>query len=1019
MFQDQLSKAVIDFSDSFIKRVLGNCDSQRLVTDSLPSDKFNTGMLFPASESDSNRRNFEYKSKVAPSSCKVQFRVQGELKDISITPSFTLYFRAKAPLKGKVLQDLRGLADEIKEDEIWKDWRERLSQSPVNGTHSSQSAPAPEKGEAQSQTVFIRKRYAKTFRLSLENNFVELDLADFRESYKSLGDSPNWQGSIAVNSEIREDGASLVSIILANTYSGKSRAAGESNWFDVRIKIGLKENSLMDFKCPVLDDYNVEAFSANISFDKELSTEKELIFTPIAKSKTQMEEPRKGPTFKEAAEAPGEAIDSVISILEKAGASDAHISFLKECAEEIKRSPQGMGAFKKVSEVYGRCFGKEVPWYCHQLVTLLVAASCYLKGKMDLQPIVLNIPTAGGKTESFLSAAMWAIFFEKQKGSKSINIIKYPVTLLSSDQARRLAGYSIVLDEILGEPAGIGYFVGKKGAYESPKDIISKCPRPISGRGVCNSEWKEEKKFCAGASQLICEKGHRLTLGIGDEIFFQVPSFLIATWDKFIARSMQQKLRNLLGIEAYFCPNHGYMLGNRCPDCKRDLSNSKQVVKPGILILDEGHLIRGPEGTLNSHIETDYAEIFKANTGVYPIPIVSTATIAYIKRHMFQLGFVGKGESIILPPQKESRAYYIEKSELKHITLALLPQDRPLTWAIPDLCNIYFETLAEIYGFDISHVNINHPLYSISQIMIYCSSYKNINTLQEMIKNAINPKRVQRGSPPLRYVELSGRHFEEEKVASVVEKIKNRQQELIYATNIASIGIDIENLNSIFFFGLPSNVSEFIQTLNRTGRRKPAFCLAVLGPNKDRDVSYYTYWSPFVHTADKILEGIPLNRFARTAIDQTFNNIVVSLLLFHFGPKMGQDFRWCNRVRDALESGFPEKEMLGILKRIYRSQDDGSGAYEEKIEDFWEYFKEAVKENPSSFITDPFKSQGKFRYSLRNIQPQVEVKYNSAVEAAKRAGLAKINVKEAPVDEETEVEREETGEDEDLEELKK
>lgn len=1019
MFQDELSKAVIDFSDSFIKRVLGNCDSQKLVIGTAPSDKFNTGMLFPASESDSNRRNFDYKSKVAPSSCKIQFRVQGELREISITPSFSLYFRVKAPLKSQVLKDLEGLADEIIEKGVWEDWRERVSKSSAKGPHLGQGGPAQGNGEMQSQPVFIRKRYAKTYTLSLENNFAELDLADFKESYKALGDSPNWRGSIAVNSSAAGGGTSLVSITLANTYSGKSRAAGEPNWFDVRVKIGLKENALAEFECPILDNYNVEAFSANISIDKELSTEKELIFTPIAKAKTQMEEPRQGPTFKKAAEAPGEAIDLVISILSNAGASNAHISFLKECAQEIKQSQQGIDAFKKVSEVYSRCFGEGGSWYCHQLVTLLVAASSYLKGKLDLQPIVLNIPTAGGKTESFLSAAMWAIFFEKQKGSKSINIIKYPVTLLSSDQARRLAGYSIVLDEVLGEPAGIGYFVGKKGAYESPKDIVSKCPRPIPGEGICSSEWKGERKFCAGASQLVCEKGHRLTLGVGDEIFFQAPSFLIATWDKFIARSMQQKLRSILGIEAYFCPSHGYLLESRCPDCKRELFGSKQKVKPGTLILDEGHLIRGSEGTLDSHIETNYAEIFKANTGVYPVPIVSTATIAYIKRHMRQLGFVGKAEPIILPPQEETRAYYIKKDTLKHITLALLPQDRPLTWAIPDLCNVYFETLAEIYGFDISRIGASHPLYSISQIMIYCSSYKNINTLQEMIRNAINPKRVQKGLPPLRYVELSGRHFEEERVASVVEKIKNRQQELIYATNIASIGIDIENLNSIFFFGLPSNVSEFIQTLNRTGRRKPAFCLAVLGPNKDRDVSYYTYWNPFIHTADKILEGIPLNRFARTAIDQTFNNIIVSLLLFHFGPKLGQDFRWCNRVKDALESGFPEKEMLGILRHIYRSQDDGSGAYEEKIEKFWNDFKWAIRENPSAFITDPFKSQGRFRYSLRNIQPQVEVKFNSAVEAAKRAGLAKINVKDAPVDEEVEVEKDEFGEEEGLEELKK
>jgi hypothetical protein len=181
--------------------------------------------------------------------------------------------------------------------------------------------------------------------------------------------------------------------------------------------------------------------------------------------------------------------------------------------------------------------------------------------------------------------------------------------------------------------------------------------------------------------------------------------------------------------------------------------------------------------------------------------VVSTATIAGARDHLRQLGIGGGKEPLFLPSVIETKAFFEDRpEELKHEVLALIPFDVVLTRAIPDLLDAFFETLYSDYGFDACSGGNTPPpwLGHLRQVMVYCSSYANIYALQEMNRNAIEPRRERQGRPPLREIQLSSRYFSRESAQRAIENVRNQRQQIVYATNIASIGIDIENLDVIW-----------------------------------------------------------------------------------------------------------------------------------------------------------------------------------------------------------------------------
>ncbi|MCL4295574.1 MAG: hypothetical protein KJ077_07595 [Anaerolineae bacterium] len=1059
------SKYVSEFVDKFLDRALGatNDPRQRVpVYDPLPN-KFYVGKLLPEGESVGQS---EYKAKVAPCSYIATFLIKGKPAQIrfKITPSFNLYFRTAIHKVAGSDRDADSGAHTIYSaqadpplpaqsgrDDMWVDWQNRI-RSASNEYISALQTLTPAKtytgrrfrGKYKPDLAidaYIRKRYCSSLDIELPDSPARaeqsLNLANFRSTYSKIGDSPEWSGKVEANTS-PEGENTRIHIYLTNTFpvSADKTRKGDPNWYDTHLRVELLGGlELVPVPCPVLDKArgeipSVYAESKNCAFDEINSTQTLLTFAPVARMKTLRRAAREVDySFQESAANPQGLLEVFYNQLATNGASPATLKTYRQEIDLILGDNNAVEAVRMAARVYAKAIAEKGRWRFHQLATLIRSAAAYLERESGSQtqpkPIVLNVPTAGGKTEAFFASAMFCAFYELQRRRRSVNIIKYPMTLLSSDQVARLSRYSMIADEIAkeakGPPLGIGYMVGKKGQFEEPSEVIERCPYPDAskGDGMCGESW-EPFSVQGGLPTLKCAKGHILHLGIDskDMLARQCPTFVVAIWDKFVSQSAQRKLALLFGADRYFCRKHGFLdfadagqsyykgelpgtivcqvyEGNKpCGEAARPAS----PVTPGIIVFDEGHLIREASGTLDSHFETAYFQIASDLSGKYPIPIVSTATIAGIEDFLEQLGLVAQANRDnfhIMPEPEEQNAFFqYLPGEMQHETVALIPFDVMLTWAVPDLIDVFFETLAADYGYDAT-ASEAQPLANLShlrQIMVYCSSYKNINALAEMNRNAVAANRQYRGRNLLKTLQLSARYFSRVKAQKAIEDVRNVQQQIVYATNIASIGIDIENLDVIFFFGLPSNVSEFIQAMNRTGRRvgRPAICVAILGPNKERDMSYYRYWPQFIKGANQIIEPVPLNRFASSAVARTFNNIATAVMLMSYSHRSKHKLFDAGEVLAVMQRGvFSPEEVLAKLKHIYRAEADPAQEYSSRIEDLWNGYQARLSQAKyKTFLSDALSPE--WMLSLRSISRPIQVVYPEVSELIEEIGSGSL-----------------------------
>ena len=69
--------------------------------------------------------------------------------------------------------------------------------------------------------------------------------------------------------------------------------------------------------------------------------------------------------------------------------------------------------------------------------------------------------------------------------------------------------------------------------------------------------------------------------------------------------------------------------------------------------------------------------------------------------------------------------------------------------------------------------------------------------------------------------------------------------DLVLATNMLSVGIDIARLNVMQINGMPRNTSEYIQASSRVGRKDKGLVIPLFDSNRARDKSHFENFLTF------------------------------------------------------------------------------------------------------------------------------------------------------------------------------
>ena len=121
-------------------------------------------------------------------------------------------------------------------------------------------------------------------------------------------------------------------------------------------------------------------------------------------------------------------------------------------------------------------------------------------------------------------------------------------------------------------------------------------------------------------------------------------------------------------------------------------------------------------------------------------------------------------------------------------------------------------------------------------------------------------------------------------------KEDTRAIDIVLATNMLSVGVDVNRLGLMVVNGQPKNTAEYIQATSRVGRSFPGLVCTVLTWSRPRDFSHYETFEHYHATFYKHVEAQSVTPFASRALDRGLTGAMVSMIRLNnedYSPNLG------------------------------------------------------------------------------------------------------------------------------------
>ena len=442
-------------------------------------------------------------------------------------------------------------------------------------------------------------------------------------------------------------------------------------------------------------------------------------------------------------------------------------------------------------------------------------------------------------------------------------------------------------------------------------------------------------------------KGEGLPIVVVDEeIYRRLPTLLIATVDKFAQMPWKGEVQMLFGEVNGYCQRHGF----RSPDIDdrehhkktKGLEAAKTIYcgklrPPDLIIQDELHLISGPLGTLVGLYETAVDKLATWEVEGKPVRPKVIASTATIRQAETQVNSLFQRQLQVFPPQglniednffsqqnaptstHPGRRYLgicapgrRLKAAIIRVYLAVLASSQTLyeqygEKADPWMTLVgYFNSLRELGGTrrlvddDITNrlrqmekrglANRNRPI--VDELTSRKDSTE-IPQLLDKLEIPFNPQQKQSSRP----------------------KKSPRPLDIILATNMISVGVDVKRLGVMVACGQPKNTAEYIQATSRVGRSYPGLVITVYNWARPRDLSHYEKFYHYHSTFYQHVEALSVTPFASGALDRGLTALLVALVRlageeFNGNDKAGKIERNHPYIQSAIKTIIQRAEQL-------------------------------------------------------------------------------------------------------------
>jgi len=110
-----------------------------------------------------------------------------------------------------------------------------------------------------------------------------------------------------------------------------------------------------------------------------------------------------------------------------------------------------------------------------------------------------------------------------------------------------------------------------------------------------------------------------------------------------------------------------------------------------------------------------------------------------------------------------------------------------------------------------------------------------------------------------------------------VRSLKLRPVDVLLATSMLQVGVDVQRLGLMIVTGQPKNMAEYIQATSRVGRSTsgPGLVLTIFHWNRPRDLAHYENFCYEHSTFGRRVEGLTTTPFSKRALDRGFAGVLV------------------------------------------------------------------------------------------------------------------------------------------------
>jgi len=432
------------------------------------------------------------------------------------------------------------------------------------------------------------------------------------------------------------------------------------------------------------------------------------------------------------------------------------------------------------------------------------------------------------------------------------------------------------------------------------------CNEPLGKDSLTLAPHENPREVIVGCGNFRCEfAAGRAPEGlpvlfVDEQVYRELPAFLLATVDKLALLPWRGEVGMLFGrVRVREGRRFWGPVDAALGEIPHSASGGRNVLPEGLrppemIVQDELHLISGPLGTMAGLYETAVDALctrtLADGTRVRPKILASTATVRRAREQILSL--FGRERTAVFPPpgvdDGETWFAQVDDKSPGRLYVGVAATGRAMK-AI--LLRVYVALLAASNRLRDPQGPEDQTADAWMTLVGYFNSLRELGGMRRLVEDDVRTRcdNAEDRKPE----DWTGPHpwFRNRKVTpepveltsredvSAIKRSKARVSrwyspadpvDVVLASNMISVGVDIDRLGLMVVAGQPKSTSEYIQASSRVGRQRerPGLVVTCFNLHKPRDRSHYERFPAYHRSFYRFVEAASLTPFSGPALDR-------------------------------------------------------------------------------------------------------------------------------------------------------